>query len=378
MEADPESAGLIRRERFGWAIPIALLGLVPLIGGLFLPWTEVGRFVTYEGNREGPIGDAKEFPSIFDTVATVKDVTGPVPDAPEPGSLSAAFFPTGLIALTAVCAVVALVAAFGVRRAALTNTARIAGVILITATVAAALAAFFDLGFDPAGGTGPATASPGAATGSGGPDVIESEVQPHLGTYGWLLGMSILGVAAALGPRITWLMPSGGMPVRHGHQAGLPAGAPGPRLVRRTQVVAIVLMAFAAALGVAGYGFLPWGSAGSDWVTFAEVSDAAREHGFGDKHLAEAYFGFAGWLLLGLLLIEALVMALGRKPVLNPVGTRPILVLVSIAAGLLHVFALAEVSADYDIGSYTVGLAFVLAVIGALLPLRTSARVYLP
>lgn len=386
VDVDPRSAGLVRVEKLGWALPFALLGSLVMVVALFLDWIETQLFVSYDGNADGPLDDRREVVSLFDAVDRVEDVTGPAPDVSDPGTLATTFFPWLAIALTIGCVVLVLLAAVGLRRAALTNTARIATVLVAAAAFAVAVLAIVDLGLDL--GDGARTVSPGAAAPSPGdatePSFIAGEVQPWWGYSLWLLGTAVVAIGGALGPRITHTLPPGAQPSYPGQpgqpgqsgQPGQPGWTPHPGLLRHTtQVVAIVLTSIAAVLCLAGYGFLSWSTSG-ETVTFSEIGEAARDQGFGDRVVAEAYFGWCGWVVLLFVAAATLLVALGKKPAgVDPRVVRPIVAVGAAGALLLHLVALGQLDGDLGIAAYAVGLGLGLALLGALLPLRTTARV---
>lgn len=378
VDVDPRSAGLVREEKLGWALPFAILGSLTMVIALFLDWIETQLFVSYDGNADGPLDDQREVTSLFDAVDTVKDVTGPAPDVSDPGALATTFFPWLAIALTIGCVVLVLAAAVGLRRAALTNTARIATVLVAAAAFAIAVLAIVNLGLDL--GDGARAASPRTAAPSPGdatePSFIAGEVQPWWGYSLWLLGTFFVAIGGALGPRIKHTLPPGARPSYGDGRPGQPGWAPNPALLRHsTQVVAIVLTSIAAVLCLAGYGFLTWATSG-DTVTFSEIGEAARDQGFGDRVVAEAYFGWLGWVVLLFVAAATLLVALGKKPTgVNPRVVRPIVAVGAAGALVLHLVALGQLDGDLGIAAYAVGLGLGLALLGALLPLRTTARV---
>lgn len=147
------------------------------------------------------------------------------------------------------------------------------------------------------------------------------------------------------------------------------------RLVRHTQLVAIVVAAIGALACLAGYGFLPWAYAKDDPVTYSDIGEAARDYGFKDKVFTEAYFAWMGWAVLLAVLVVVLLLALGKKPTgVNPRVLRPLLAAGTIAAVLAHLYAVSDLDGDFAIGAYAVGLGLVLAALATLLPLRSSAR----
>lgn len=389
VDVDPRSAGLVREEKPGWALPFAVLGSLTMVVALFLDWIETQLFVSYDGNANGPLDDRRKVTSLFDAVDTVKDVTGPDPDSPDLGPLAEIFFPWLAIALTIACCVLVLAAAIGLRRAALTNTMRIAAVLLAVAAAGIAVLAIINLGLNSGTGGGAVTVSPAAPAPPGAPQAgpelsfVASEVQPWWGFTLWLGGAVLVAIGGALGPRIVHKLPPGAQPSYAGQpgQPGQIGWAPHPgaassgMLRHTTQVVAIVLTSIATVLCVAGYGFVSWAS-GGDTVTFSDLGEVARDRGFGDQAFAEAYFGWLGWVVLLFVAAATLLVVLGKKPAgVNPRVVRPIVVIGSGLALVAHLAALVELDGDFGPAPYLVGLGLGLALLGALLPLRTTARV---
>lgn len=383
VDVDPASAGLVRQEKLGWAMPFAVIGSLCMVVALFLQWIETQLFVVYDRGTDGPLEDRRELTSLFDAVGTVEDVAGPDPDV-DPGWLSGAFFPWLAIGLTVACCVLVLATAIGLRRAALTNAARIATVLLVVGAVGVAVLALYDLGLgSEAVSASPTTVSPGAPgsepSGGSEPEFLASEVQPYTGFVLWFWGAVLVAIGGALGPRVVHKLPAGAQPAYGGAGgSGAPGWAPAtghPGLLRHTtQVVAIVLAAFATVLCVAGYGFLSWAPSGS--ITFSDLGESARDLGFPDQPFAEAYFAWLGWVLLLWVVVVTVLLALGKKPAgVNPRVLRPILAVGSGLALVAHLVVLGELSGDPGPAAYVVGVGLLAAVVGTLLPLRTTARV---
>ncbi|WP_134767373.1 hypothetical protein [Nocardioides sp. 1609] len=388
VDADPESAGLVRHEAIGFALPVAVLGALMMVVSLALDWVETNRFVVYGSGQDGPIGDRSEYAGLFDARNVVADVVGVVPRFHDAGAFAGAFFPWGaLVATAAACALTAL-AAVGLRRRTRTAVARTVAVVAVTATLALGTIGLLDLGWvlDTTGGSGgssPSTAGAGGAPAPGGeaePELLTAEVQPALGAYLWLGGALLLWVAGALGPRVAYRLPPGAQvgplgPPGYPAHPGLPAhpGAPfgrGPLVRSTTQPVAVVLTALAAVLCLAGYGVLPWATD----VTFSDISDAAREYG-GDSAVVEAYFGWVGWALLLFSVGVAVVVALGRRGrAVNPRAARPILVAATAAGLAVHVVAVIDID-TVDVGLLATSAGLAVSLLGVLLPLRTTAVV---
>ncbi|QCW51350.2 hypothetical protein FE634_14740 [Nocardioides dongxiaopingii] len=396
VDVDPESAGLVRREAIGFALPLAVLGTLMMLGSLALDWVETNRFVVYGSGQDGPLDDRGEYAGLFDARDVVEDVVGVVPRFHDAGALAGAFFPWGALVVTVVACGLAALASVGLRRRTRTTVARTAAVVAVTATLGFGMIALLDLGWvlDTTGG--PDTSAPsstGAAPESGGraePEFLEAEVQPAVGAYTWFGGALLLWIAGALGPRVGYRLPSGaavggpGAPGFPAHLAapGGPGAPPGPAgwpvpygrgpLVRSTtQPVAVVLAALAAVLCLAGYGFLPWATD----VTFADISDATREYGGGDDPVAEAYFGWLGWALLLGSGVVAVLVALGRRGrSVSPRAVRPFLVLVMAGGLLVHLVAVVDVD-TLDVGLLATSAGLAASLLGALLPLRTTAVV---
>lgn len=139
VHVDPESAGMLRVEERGWALLFAALGAVTMVVALFLPWVRTGSEGLKARGDDDTAVDIDESTGLFDVVDTVRDSTGFAERGADPGSFSELFFPTLAIVATVVCVLVVLVAAFGLRRRALTNVARVLGV-LVTGAVFLALA----------------------------------------------------------------------------------------------------------------------------------------------------------------------------------------------------------------------------------------------
>lgn len=412
VDADTESAGLVRQEKPGWALLFAALGVLSVIPALFMPWVRAQFFIVYERNADGPLEDRDENAGLFSAVDTVRDVTEHAPRAPDPGTLSDLFFPWSAILLTILCCVAVVIAAVGLRQRRRTNTARSIALVLGAITVLLALAASMDLGITLGDDGGGAATSPStsAAVKPGEPEVSWSEhnVEPHAGSASWVLGGLFLAIAAMLGPRVVHRLPDGststqlgdvlaaylmpGLPTPvqpmqaplhsgrlgpfpgSGYPAALPGGLPHQLLRHTTQVSAVVLTGLAAALCLAGYGFLPWATE----TTFSDIGEAAREYGFDDKPVTEAYFAWLGWAILLATVVMVVLVGLGRRPSgVNPKALRPVLAIGSIGCGLLHLWMMIDLGAEgaeFDVGTYAVALGLTLAVIGTLLPLRTSAR----
>lgn len=420
VDADPESAGLSRKERPGWALLFVAGGALLMLGSLVLPWVSIRVFEF----SAGVPNFYRRHPGIFDVLNQSEEVRADHPDVSDPSVWGQVTFPWLLIALTVVAIVVAAVAAWGLRKKLLTTLGQIAGLVIVGLVALFVLGATMSLGTSSAeesgggsgGGSGgsdtsSATTAPRAPSDEPAEESFSIETWPHLGGTVWFGGAFLLGVATMLGPRVTYLMP-------HGGQAWTPPGPPTPgtapqgttpqgtapqgtapqgwmpptaqqpmgqammptgppiAVVRRTQVVALVLTLLGVLLGFAGYGFLSW-SASGDSVTFSEIGDAARDIGFDDKPVIEAYFAWLGWVVLLLVVVTAALVGAGLKPVMNPVVVRPILAAAMIGSLLLHLWVLVDLGGNLDslgpgVWAVTVGLA--LAALGTILPLRTTAR----
>lgn len=387
VDVDPEAAGLVRKERLGWGLVFAVLGAVLVVAALFVDWVETGIVVSYERGADGPLENTAATAGIFSAIDTIKDVTGPDPEAHDPGTFARLFFPwlALLVALAAIT--LAVGATVGLRTKARTGLARVLGTVLAVVAAVAAVAAIVLLGIDVSDDGTAVTATPAPAGGqppSGEPRIsfLASFVDPYLGVGLWLLGAALLAIGAMIGPRVVHDVPPGGLP--SGAAGAAPAGPPtaawAPRLVRHTtQVGAVVVGSIGAALAIAGYTFLPWGSGGGDSVLFADISEVARDTGFGDNELTEAYFAWLGWIALVLLVAVAVVLALGRKPRgISPKVARPVLSVLMIVVTAVHWLVVLDASSDlgdFDIGAHAVGLGLVLATIGVLVPLRARTRV---
>jgi hypothetical protein len=360
---DPRSAGLIRRERPGWALGFAGVGALASLAGLFLPrWVELW-------SSEGDVfSSSEEHLGLFDAVDRVQEVRVLDPEAPAPLGVAEAYLPWLLVALTVVCCVVAVVAALGLRRPALTGAVRAVGAFLPVVAAALLVVSIWDLGWqrDVAARFNDRPAPP--------PDLaLSSSVTPGvLGINVWVLGLACLGIAALLGPRIVHLLPDGVTPASYGSGSAATAGHGGV-LRARTQVVAVVLSAVGAALCVAGYGFLDWSSRGGS-VTFSDLGEAARSGGPGGDAYAEAYFGWLGWVVLVWTVVVLVLLVLGRGS-MNPVPVRPLVAIGSGLALLAHLAALVAIEDSGGVAGVAVAIGLAVSTLAALLPPRLTAQV---
>ncbi|MEO9325049.1 hypothetical protein ABFT23_16260 [Nocardioides sp. C4-1] len=382
VDVDPRSAGLERREKPGWALLFVACGAFGMVAALFLPrWAEIRVY----GSSPSDLSTSREYPGLFDTLDEVRGTDGMAAD---PGALASAFFPWLAVGLTAACIVAALVAAVGLRRAALTNAARVVAVVLGLAAVALAVVAVFSLGFEIEGSGEATTSSPtSAAPDAPGPDEGADEqrarvVPGAIGYVGWLLATLTITIAGLIGPRITYLLPAGAAAPQLAGPPG-PAGAPvvhgapfAPGLLRhRTHVGAVVLAGLGALLCLAGYTFLSWASA-ADTVTFIDIGDSVRDAGGSGNGFAEAYFSFLGWLVLLVAIVVVVLVVLGLKPSVNPRALRPVLVVTAVVLLLVHLGALVDLDLpEYGPAAWVIGFGLGALAVAAMLPLRTTARV---
>lgn len=390
VEVDPESAGLKRVERPGWALAFAALGVAIIGASLVFDWVEARLFDFADGGP-GP----RKYAGAFSAVEHVEETTARASDPPDPGFWANAVFGWLGVLLTIACVVLVLVAAVGLRRSGRTAAVRVGALVAIVATFAVVAIGYVDLGTSWDFGGGGSSSTPTVSSGApGAPGEQEAEpevtfdVEPHLGTAVWVLGMLVLAVAAMLGPRVVLKLPDGSTvaadsPAGHGYPSAGAFGAPGtpgysgaPVLTRRTQLVAVVLAALGAVLCLAGYGFLSWSTGGGDTVTFSDVGEAARDVGFGSgKEIAEAYFAWLGWALLVVAIAAAVMLAVGRTGRASPKTMRPILAIAMAVAVLVHLVAMFQFEAELSIAVAAVSTGLGLSLLGALLPLRTTARV---
>lgn len=370
VDVDPTTVGFVRRERPGLGIAVAVVGTAVALWSLTREWVETQLFVS-GGSLPGDIVDRRETVGLSSAVDTVRDVTGTAVDAPDPGSLADLFFPTLAIGLTVLCCVLAVAATLGLRHRALTATARVAAIAVVGLAVLVSVVALVQLGWEPSDGGGAVTAratTVGPVDQAPEADPATSEVQPYFGFVFWLAGAALLGCAGALGPRVVHRLADG----------AAPATGPPPELRTSTHVAAAVVGGLATVLAFAGYVFLSWGTGGPT-VTFAEIGDAVRDQGLGDALVAEAYFAGLGWLVLLWLLAATVLLALAARPSgLGARALRPVVVAATVLALLLHLWALFELTdggGDLGVGAHAVTLGLGTALLAAVLPLRTTARV---
>ncbi|KRF13921.1 hypothetical protein ASG90_14005 [Nocardioides sp. Soil797] len=405
-DVDPESAGLKRVERPGWAIALTAIGGIASVVSFFLGWFNVEVFRSSGYLAEQGIDSSTPVPSVdkelvtpFEVVDRVKEASGNGLAPYEPGTFGSLVFPWLAVALTVLCILLALVASVGLRSRARSLAARAVGVVIILLTGAVVAGAYFDIG----GREERMTYKDGDYTS----DVWTSwGVEPDFGSAIWALGLLLLLIGAAAGPRISHLLPDGtravgalgpqfGVPAPSAHAGppgqvgppgqftspavptGMPGFFPGP-VVRTTPTIsAIVSAAVGAVLCFAGYGFLPWGKD----TTFSDIGEAAREYGFKDQPFVESYFAWLGWAILALTVVVVGLLVLGRTTTAVKAGVlRPILIILGLAMLASHAWmwvVLADDGAEFEVGAYAVALGLLLTLLAALVPPRTSAHVML-
>lgn len=374
-------------EKPGWAIAVTGFAGVAAVVSFFLNWFRVDSFLSTGYLEQQGIdttrvvaGVDKEWVTPFSVVDTVEEMSGQGLDPFTPGSLAGIVFPWLALALTFLCIVVAAAASFGLRRRTRTTVARILAVVLLLLAVAVVGVGCLDLGWRE-GGMTYADGNRGAA------EWTSWGVNPDVGAAVWSVALLLMGIAAVMGPRIVHRLPPGAhfapgtlspqfAPGVHPPCGAAPmANAPEPAVRVTTNVSAIVGGAFGAVLCLVGYGFLPWG----EDTTFSDIGKAAREYGFKDQPLIEAYFAWLGWAILALSVVVLVLLTLGRSTTaLKPSMMRPILGIASLVAAACHAWmwiVLADDGAQFEIGAYAVALGLLLTVIAALAPLRRSVRV---